>query len=606
VSRPVHHSDFDGIVHHRHDRQGFERSHHLAGYPDNDGRPGPDASGPDAGWQPGEPLPELGPCRAPCFADTRYYDIDRFGRYVAPAIPTLGDAASLGVIVTDTYGEDWDDFGAGGGYSVAGVDSHTYDIGTSSGATAYPHGARPEWSTCRSLTFTYARARVRERWTRYTVGPVPAGVAGLRVAVEVWVPNAHTGGHSVVARVATSEPTGFGHGTGVGAYVVPGVGNHTMTFDIPAALIPAEGGEFWLGLTPGEHAQKGVYSCGFSWPFQNGKYGSYRVQSESYSGYDWHWLMWPATPQDFGSGLLYPVDAAWFLGGLPWLVAHGGAQVSVDNVFRIASPDAGASVTVMTMPGAAAVEQAEEDERDLGEPWAEELGVRIGMQFRVLTLGDAGVAGDRYVRLGWEDKVERHEATVHLGSPSEPMALEVRSGEATGETPVTVTAGAWQWVWLDTRHPDEARAKLWDIADGEPLLHTLRVVRSSDADGSGNRLYVEAALGDGTGSQVLEIARIGVWGPAGHLQWVTEWLGFGDGVTVDAIAAHPVLRHSSQLLVDGFDVDTLVVGPREGRIRPVEPMAADDDAQVWIRYICDREVGTNDLPEEAGGEVVEL
>ena len=96
---------------------------------------------------------------------------------------------------------------------------------------------------------SYSGWEERERWFRATVPAHPADMAGITVSanlVALWYYPAKP----AYVRVSSTMPTAGRQGV-----VVATINSGTTTVYIPAAYIPDEGEDIWIGITPGWQAR---------------------------------------------------------------------------------------------------------------------------------------------------------------------------------------------------------------------------------------------------------------------------------------------------------------------------------------------------------------
>jgi len=518
----------------------------------------------------------------PCnpFADTTCYLLDDFARTYTTGTYSAGDAWTAAVQWEARERHDTPF------YMVVDTPVYNHSIDSSlGGGGAIPYTENPGWG-CEGKDFTFWGWFEQSNWFQYTVPAHPGSMAGIVLGAVTF------SGHGLGANVmvSTSAPTSIRDGTIVG-HCPSGV---STTVFVPGALIPAEGQDLWVGYVPAWQADLGAILCGFTWPWMGGDPNSAKGVlspiSESAT-----WQTWDSGTDDWGGALGDGVSGAWWEGNLPWSVGFTGGSLGLDGDNLYLTVAAGSQeILTATMVGASLYNPDDSNDDPLGEPWTDELGVRMKVRFKLTTAGDVTEAGSRYISFSWHTGREVHEGTVWLGDLTHAQGLSVISEGTAVETTKDITEDSWMWFSLDARNPEYLRARMWAEAgaygSGEPAVYDAQVAVGDDTESAstGNYFKVVISAGNQTGAdQTVEIDAIWFCGAGEDCEWVEERIGQGDGVTNVYATTQPYKPSSLWFFVDGHHVRTLPIDVNRGTFMAVDGVAADNNAVMVARYRAD-------------------
>lgn len=468
------------------------------------------------------------------------------------------------------------------------------DIDSYLGTAAHGWTSNPGLG-CGGLDFTFTGWKEKTPWWKYTVPAHPADMAGITFGPITFVaPTGLAGGtvgqlEGAQVVVKSSEPTSVRDGTVV-ANLVNGV---STTVYIPGSSIPAEGGEFWIGVIPGWQANLGGYTCGFRWPWMDGKGNSAKAYYNETPVAIWQ--IWDAASEDWGYSNDANADGAFFDGNLPWVVAASGGTYGMDGGFAYLTAAAGSPQTLfLTMAGGADVDLPDDYDEPVGEPWTSDLGVRMRARFRLTTAGSLTETGTRYLSFRWQDGRNEYKAVVHLGDAGNAQGLTISDEVNSANVVKDITEGAFMWVSLDTRNPGYLRGKLWTegsaYGSGEPAIWDVEAtVEDTTEDGvTGNFFEIGISAGNATGAdQTVEVDSVCFAQGADDCKWVQERIGQADGNKILFATSQASKEGSLWFFVDGLHVRTTVDDANKGTFRPVDNTSPDENAVLVARYRVD-------------------
>ena len=555
---------------------------------------------------PGSGDPEEGSVSkdVPCnpFADTRCYALDLFDRTFSGGTYSAGSSAG-------TY-THWKAISNGDShchipdhsnptpFALTGPDLNYFkdkEVWSSLGTGAIAHPWNPGCG-CAGLDFTFVGWKEESVWHKVTLNAHPADMAGITYGPIIFRGNIGLAGGTVaynaggLLAVSTTEPTSVRDGTVIAA-LPTGV---EKTIFIPAAYIPAEGEDLWIGILPAWQAHLGDYTCGFRWPWMDGKGNSGAAHYDEVPVVTFQ--TWDAAADDWGSGIDQSDTDSFFEGGLPWNVAVSGGTVGIngDALYLTVSPPVQQTL-VATMPGVDGWGPDDDDDDGVyGEPWTSDFGVRMKARFRLTTAGSLTEDGSRYLKFEWHDGRQPVSVTVHLGDADYNQGLSVADEVSTAYTEKDITEGSWMWVSLDLRNPEYLRGKMWleqgAFGSGEPPIYDVQVSMSDDSElpTEDNYFRISMQAGNETGDdQTIEV--FGVWFCNGSddCYWVEERIGQGDGTTTKYATSMAYKPGSLWFFVDGHHLRTVSDDYNQGTFYGVDYAAAADDAVLVARYRVD-------------------
>ena len=581
-----------GTVHHRHRRLGFGKSHHLAGYPDDQSKQhthepnSADPSPGDAGFFP-DPVETGPPCNQ---GDGKCYVFDDYDRtWTQPTIVTgasLGISASYGYIVEEMYGSSTDSGGSYGGTTVATGLSAFDGVTSAVGTTAFGHSSPPSWSTCTGLSFTFAGWQRKSSWLSFTMPAHVANVAGMTIELSssILAKRSHMAGWSLSVFVGTSEPTEPQSGTYVGELDVGSAGTDVF---IPLASLPAEGETCYILVSAGWDATYGdPNSCGSDWPYNTGVGDSGKASPSvvtlpvwnTFSGGD-HDLGTTPDHGDADDGI-DRTQPWWdgainlnYLGNSGTPVAYG---MTNGHIFVTADAPAGIHLSYEADGDADGAKDA---------PWSFD-GWAYTQEFEVDVAAIATEDGPRRIR--WRD-ISGNEvtATVYFGTPTQASGFGLDTGDGETFVAMSFSAATRYAVRVDTRG-GKGRMRVWEVSSGEPAKWAIDIALG-DGTNTGDRLEIDMLIGNGSANPdvTLTLYKLVACGTADDCYWLDQWLGTGDGETVSFFTPQRYARASLKVRVDGFWVTPSETDPYTGEFRMDHP--PDPGAFMRAHYLVGTE-----------------
>lgn len=550
-----------------------------------------------------DPEPGVLSLDQPCepFADTRCYMLDDFGRTVTGG--TWSDAV------------DGDGFSGATYWQTGLTDSQAFQIWStgpytgsrsvwsSLGTAAHAHTSE-EHDLCQGLSFQFDGWMEREFWVKYTVPTHPSSLAGINVGPwTFFAPTGLAGGtvgqaEGALAVVRSSEPDAMRQGTLVAA--LPH--NTATTFFIPASLVPDAGEELWIGVRPNWSADYGSYTCGFRWPWMDGKGTSAKAYVNGIPG-SMTWQSLDTSVGDWGAALADTVNEAWWEGNLPWDItasaAVGDWGFNGASLFLTASAGSPQTMSALLAGVSEALFTESEAEEDggAGEPWTLFPGVKMMARFRITTAGSTTESGSRYLRFRWADGRDLITGEVKLGDTGHDEGLLVYDGDgysASNYVSKSITEGSWMWAAIDSRNPNNLKMKMWlegdTLGGGEPAKWDLVVARADDTETATRRDYfqIDASVGNQTGAdQTVEVDLVYFCGAGQDCEWVDEFLGQGDGAEYQFYTSQAHKKNSLWLFIDGLHTPYKTIDEDAGQFRTMLSVPPADDALVRVRYRVD-------------------
>jgi hypothetical protein len=464
-------------------------------------------------------------------SDVNPYDIDAFGRVVAP--PSWSEDASLGILNTyqASRGQtvDWDDI--------------PFSVGSAAIAQASSYVGQwyKAWTTedcgCPGLDNCFKGWMDIERWYYITVPAHPADAAGVLIAASAPALDGVAGSYGARVVVRSAYPTDTWQGTPVGTI------NAAGDIFIPIGLVPAAGGVLHVGLQAGWQCNYGMTVCGWTWPFTSGAENSGRYRASLSSP---RWAVWDTEGGDMGSAAT--VAKAPWEGGNEW--RDGGTE---------GSPVYGADgeayyVTAEALGGHGLYMVGErEDEDEPRGPWSDTAwGVEV--TFDVDAVGDVGTSGPRHIQVTTTGEGEAAVGTVHLGDSATAPGISVGGPTTTVYRAVTIVAGDRYRVRFDTRS-GKVRGKLWRVLDGEPAAWDVETPMEETEDDA-DRWSLWVRCGNGVGdSQTVRIFRIRAQQDADDGKRVEkEYIGLASGTENRFASCHPFREGTLRAFVNGIGV----------------------------------------------------
>jgi hypothetical protein len=436
-------------------------------------------------------------------ADTTPKVVDRFGRTVQPKATEPGDA--LGVGWTAYHVE----YGMNGLYAP-GVEILDIGIGGTSVLVESGFSNQP-WTHpgvyCGIGFGAWSGWHALEAWFQLTVPAVPAGMAGIRFDVT---PDTPYGAATVIlVRTLSGIPTAGGQGGLAGTIPVTG----TTSVLIPAAQIPAEGGELWVGF---------AYGWGVDLSPWTGL-DSYVCVTVPRAG------RWSG---ERGGGMVWagPSAASWEVltsGDTDWGTTESDSTWQDAGVEG--SPVAGMDGESFYVEGAGGQGLYLEGERDAeDEPagswsdvsWATEI------TFTASSLATGGsitltTTGQGQQTIGTIDLDATPGISVAAPATVESAAVAIGTGE--------------QWVAKFDSRSGSMRGKVWPANTQEPAEWNVEVPMSETEDDA-DRFEMWVRAGAGQTIRVLGIKSYAA-ARAGEAV-VTEWLGAASGDTNRFVTNH--------------------------------------------------------------------
>jgi hypothetical protein len=519
-------------------------------------------------------------------ADTGPYLLDGFAdRLVDPPVLVDGEvivAGALGGRLSVRRGVDIDRVTPVGPLVSAG--SMIPRVGSWIGRPpgSYPWTARPDWSACRFLDFTFSGWEEQEQWYRLGVPAHPTAMAGIALTVTLAAASgfAAAAGTTFDVVVAPVPPVDIRAGTVVGS--VPADGGAHVVF-IPGALVPAAGSDLWIGVRAGWQADLGSHACGFTLPYGSGATQT-DVAGVGYMGHSGRatvngvaaatWRVSVGGEAGIGQ-TADPGDAPW-AARFTWrtLGSAGEPAYGIDAEGLYATSSAPAAVGFgLDGPLDEDDDEAAElddDEDDPGDdlPTSDSQGARLDVLWWVDAVGLTEEAGARALELVVHAAGQRLAARVHLGDSERAPGISADAGAGIAYQPRDLAAGTRTWLAMDWRS-GSLRAKLWEAGGPlvEPAAWDVEVPIGATADRS-DRLELWLRVGNVTGSQRLTVRRI-LAHPAGRPgdTVVGELVGLADGASASFTAAHPYLARSLLATCWGLAVRPAAETPQEARYR---------------------------------------
>jgi hypothetical protein len=430
--------------------------------------------------------------------------------------------------------------------------------------------------------------------------------------------NDHDSFYSKVAgyqlRVGSESPTGPRSGVLIETFQGQGVQSPPTVF-IPIEHVPAEGEDMWIGFAPNWDTIDSDIAAGVCHVAANGitarDFPTLAMQAQGsddikhISGVHDAWRpQWQSfAGSSFGYGSSGEDQGAWFAGNLPWVADLDGGNWAVSNGALVYT---GPGKLTLRMDAAdiAITEPNEEDDLDLddmGEPWSDEHGVRMGMRFKVNIAIDAATAGDRGVTMRWNDHSGWVETKVGFGDPQTPEGVHLTADGGLDSFGGDIVEDDWVCMWMDTRMVSVVRARAWNEANptypwsGE-TWRKLEVPRDAffdHEDDSALEIIIEA--GDG---QQVTMDGIRAVGPGQDGQIVHEHAGSGDGFRTSFFASQPYYPGTMEFDVAGISVRAKDVEPSTGEFQSVSELAAPDKGRLDLTYRVWRERGYDEDDED--------
>ena len=533
--------------------------------------------------------PNDNPCE-PCgpTADTTDYPLDLFNRVLVGNTHSAGDALGSPTF-WNSYITDSSSFVMTQDTTPPYLNFVRSTLGTAAYAWTSP------LNTCCCFAFTFTGWEERAVWLKYTVPAWPADAAGITIDTWAltgeygWAGGTVTPDNGANLIVSSHEPTYTRDGTFI-AHMPYGVYQNMF---IPASLIPAEGGELWVGVVPAWQADLGDYTCSFRWPWMDGKGNSGRGYTNNLNDVNASWHIWDITGDEWGSGLTSDETGAWWDGDLPWSISTSGGSFGMDGESLYLNVPAGTTETLVArMDGLS--KYSLDDDADYvakGEPWTDEKGVRMRARFRITTAGSLTEAGTRFLSFEWHSGRGVYKGTVWLGDTLHNEGLTVAAEGVSAAIDKAISEGSWMWVSLDARNPEYFRGKLWVeqavMASGEPPIYDIQVDTSPESESPTTDDYFEIIMsaGNATGAdQKIEV--FGVWfaGAAAAYQWVNERIGQGDGYASTFATSQPWQPGGLWFFVDGLYARALTSDLVASTFQSVDGYPADEHAILVARY----------------------
>lgn len=537
----------------------------------------------------------------PCnpFQDTTCYLLDDFNRSLTVDTYSAGDSISVEHYSAFTSGPSIcleGEVDEDGNFGIDGPMGIPYNTSVDSSLGSGAHGwvGNPGCG-CDGLDFTFTGWFERSYWLKMTVPAHPAQMAGILIGPLTFIaPTGLAGGTVGQAEgaqilVASSEPTSVYHGTSVGV-LANGV---AQTIHIPPSHVPAEGAELWVGIAPNWRANLGSYTCGFRWPWMDGKGNSAQCYVNGTATTTW--ATWDASGNDFGYGSDGDAQGAFFDGNLPWDMTSTGGSWGIDGDDLYLTVAAGNTfVLTATMNGASTANLDDSYDAAVGEPWTEDSGVKMNARFKLTTAGSTSESGRRYLQFRWQDGYNEYKGRVELGDTSYAQGLTLSDETAESFKAKDIEEGTWSWFQLDTRNPGYLRGKLWTegtaMGSGEPPIYDLEVsIEDTTESGvTGNFFEVQISAGNQTGAdQTVEIDRICFARGGEDCIWVQERIGQGDGLTNLFGTPQPYKEGSLWFFVDGLHVRTTPDDANKGTFYAVDNNSPAENAVLIARYRVD-------------------
>ena len=530
----------------------------------------------------------------PCepFADTKCYLLDDFHRPpVTGGSMTDGDPWDL---PTPYFGEIKDYTSWDFGPSSREGQVLAFRIASSVGTRGPAWTGRPADSPCTGLAFHIEGWFEREAWNRYVVPEHPANAAGVKVTGMHLYAGLPSGAHAVVS---ATEPGGSGEGVQF-ALLPYGGGGHGDTVEgvIPISLVPAEGEYMWVGFRPAWKAFYGDVVCGWTWPWMNNAANSAKGNVNANRTITWQTYV--VEDDVWGSGVSDDKTGAPWEGNLPWdLVSSGGTYgLDGDNLYLTATTS---EQLVATMLGTSETWLNDDNDDPIGQPWDLRTGVNMKARFKVTTQGDTAEAGERFIKFAWHDGKDLIQGEVRLGDLLYAEGLRAWDGSgisvsADNFVAKAVSEGSYMWVSLDSRNPDYLRMKMWLEGSmreyGEPAGADLIVARADDTANPSRRDYFEITIsaGNATGAaQTVQINQIQFCGSGDDCDWVTEYMGQGDGAKYKFEVSQQYKEGSLQWFVDGMKVTPAVIDVNKSQFRSPHSQPAAQHANMTALYRVD-------------------
>lgn len=523
----------------------------------------------------------------PGVADATEQVLDRFDRVVEPPTVVPGDAIALSLArwrastVFREGGDHGTHYTTGPVFALTPITSVlTIAPGSYIGTVATPWTQRPAVSGCSGLAFWFAGWEDVEGWWVLEVPEHPEGMAGITLEVSVGTKNAVdiAAGYEVV--VASAAPAANWGGAPVGS--IPAGATTTVT--IPGGLVPAAGGELWIGVRPAWRIDYTATYCGFNWPWNIPILNSSRGASVSVGSLAWAVLS--VAGDDLGTIAGDDTDEAPWDGGNEWRDAgiEGSPTWGIDgSAFWVEAEEPGGKGIMLQGEG--------EDEDEAWGPWG--AGWSFAFDFEVDAVGDTGEAGARHIEVTTTRPGTRTIGYVHLGDMQRDPGISVAASSATDYEAVALTAGEVWTARFDDRleREDEdgepvryLRGKLWRKADGEPAGWHVEVPMDATED-AGDRVVIWFRVGNGADDpqRVRFMLPRAISEETTSGAWVTEFLGRATGLTdrVELSAPHV----PGTLSVDAAGITTRPIREEPGTgwldSRPTAGM------HLWATYLAE-------------------
>ena len=455
------------------------------------------------------------------------------------------------------------------------------------------HTTRPSWTGCSGLVNAFTGYRQDEVWWKVVVPAHPANIAGISLSVAAGVAGtpAHGPGYGEVmpleiVAVGLAPGANLRMGTPIGELMA----GETKALVIPAGLIPAEGGELYIGArtkweSPTKDEQD-AYACGWTWPKMSHAY-DLDSAARPYCGYSGEigvntptglkWLTWDAAAADLGT-----IDAVT---NAPWeggnTVNDGGTEgsptwaIDGDALVVEAEEPAGKGIYVVG---------SREDDDEPSGPWSD-ASWGVDFDFEVDAHGSEAAAGDRSITLTTTGQGEQFLGRVQLGDASYPEGVYVAGPTEEAFTAQALTTGAKWRARFDSR-AGVVRGKIWLASAGEPAQWMAQCAMSETEDDLDRwELYVRVGNGAAS-SQEAKVSRIrGSMAAASGQRVVKEYVGLASGLDAMFPTAHRYREDSIRAFVNGISVGPLEQFPSEAKYRlDFRPTAS---SLMRVTYVAD-------------------
>jgi len=607
------HKNEIGKLHHRHDKLGFGKSHHV-----RDSAGGHDAGCPcGAGitGQGGNEQAESTVAKKKR-ADLTPYRIDQFDGGV-----TYEESTSWGAGVSAASGEEHDDeawvYTTAGSVVRSTPDRYTFSLSGCSGSSNYAQGF---WH--------------QERWHEVTVPTYPTTEwAGVYVSVPQGSNydgylNTHSGivpqTYGFQLRVSSTQPASMRDGTLVTTFFST-LNDNQETFFVPKSLIPSAGSTLYYGIVPNWDTIEGMAGgpcwgggiAGQNYDVASALMGQLESISTGASSPSWG-VIASAT----GETGAVESDDAWFEGNLAWNdptgETNGAFGWDVDEGTRTFTNDAATNGSgSIQMDGAGAEDDDESAVEGLpqGEPWDVEDGCRMLVRFKISEVGSLIDAGTRGLTMEIGTTQGPYSITAHFGDTTDAAGVEIAFEDQTAVLDKTIAADTYYWMWIDTRNEDRVRGKLFeDLHPALPLLFAgeppdpdveISIDNLTEVSGEAEDSYLKLTInsGNASGTQVVHVSHIYVIGPGHHGELIEEYIGSGDDSATTYYASMPVAQGSLEATAWGQHIDIDVTDREFGTFTTTDGQAVPDYGRIKVRYEVDREQIYDDDVEYEEDEV---